>query len=203
VDVEARRDEFLDAAEHTIRAHGPTVGLGEVAKEAGYARSVLYAVFSSRSAMLAALSKRHAEAILARATAHVAPDADDRTRLAEFIDAICEWVEREPALHRALAPQLLATDDDESGLFNQLAAGAEAVLAANLDARGASPAAAAPWARAMIGSVAAASAWWRRHPTMSRSELVEHLTFMSWEGGERLPLFAARTANSGIDTHRP
>lgn len=169
-------------------------GLREVADQAGYARSVVYAIFPNRAALFAALSGRHAAAILTTVAARVPEDASERQRLSTFIDAVCEWVEDEPNLYRALGAQPLAGEQAD-GLFDQLAAITEQMLVANLAAQQSDPAAAAPWAHAMIGAVAVASAWWQRTGTMSRPELVEHLTVMCWEGGARLPLYAAAKSN--------
>ena len=55
VDAEQRRSDLLDAAERAIRSHGPDVGIAEVAKEAGFVRSAVYAVFPNRAAILSAL----------------------------------------------------------------------------------------------------------------------------------------------------
>lgn len=193
MDAAVRREELLDAAERAIRTGGPRVGLREVAEQAGFARSVVYAIFPHRAALFAALSARHAVAILADVAARVPEDAPERQRLSTFIDAVCRWIEAEPNLYRALgsAPVDGVDGEEPQGIFDRLAAITEQVLATNLAAQQSDPAAAAPWAHAMIGAVAVAGAWWQRTGTMSRPELVEHLTVMCWEGGARLPLFAS------------
>ncbi|WP_134062760.1 TetR family transcriptional regulator [Mycobacteroides salmoniphilum] len=191
VDVERRREELLDAAERAIRTSGPQVGLGEVAKQAGFVRSVVYAIFPSRAALLTELSRRHAVQILLNVARSVPPEATDRQRLAAFIDSLCQWIETEPELYRALGAQAFV-DDDAHGIFEELAESTETLLTVNLSTLDAKTEAAGPWSRAMIGAVAAATAWWRRTGAMSRTELVEHLTYMCWEGGARLPLFGDR-----------
>ncbi|MBA0048163.1 TetR family transcriptional regulator [Mycobacterium sp. NPDC050853] len=189
VDVERRREELLDAAERAVRTGGPQVGLAEVARQAGFVRSVVYAIFPSRASLLTALSQRHAAQILVKTGKKTPSDATDRQRLAAFIDSLCEWIEEEPELYRMLGGQAFVGDDDTHGLFEQLADSAELLLTMNLSAQNSETAAAGPWSRAMIGAVAASTAWWRRTGTMSRADLVEHLTVMCWEGGARLPLF--------------
>jgi AcrR family transcriptional regulator len=188
VDRAQRYEELLDAAERAIRAKGPQVGLVEVARQAGFVRSAVYAVFPTRGAMLAALSKRHAARILTNAAERTSGDAYSREQVEAFIDTLCEWIQDEPELYRALSGLSLMGGNEESGIFEELANALEIVLVTNLRALGAGTDAAAPWSRAMIGSTAAAAAWWLRTGTMSRAEFVEHLTDLSWQGGVRMPL---------------
>ena len=72
----------------------------------------------------------------------------------------------------------------------QLAIAVEHMLASSSDSA-AGRAAAAPWSRAIVGSAVTAADWWCRAGTMSRPELVEHLTALCWDGGAALPFVAA------------
>ncbi|WP_405163478.1 TetR/AcrR family transcriptional regulator [Nocardia sp. NBC_01499] len=189
VDPAVRYEELLDAAESAIREHGPQASLVEVARHAGFGRSAVYALFPSRNAMLAALSKRHVARIMTTLAERTRGADDPRERVSAFIDNLCAWIEDEPQLYRALSGHALMGGDDEHGIFEELADATEQVLTKNLRELGAPTDAAAPWSRAMIGSTAAAAAWWQRTATMSRAELVQHLTVLSWGGGVRMPLY--------------
>ncbi|MHC9297401.1 TetR/AcrR family transcriptional regulator [Mycobacterium sp. LTG2003] len=175
VDVEQRRSDLLDAAERAIRANGPEVGIAEVAGEAGFVRSAVYAVFPNRAAILAALSERQAGRLLAKITKRADGSTDLRRRMELFFDVICQWMQDEPNLYRAL------------DVHEALAGAVEAMLSASLAAGGASTAAAAPWARAIVGSATVTAEWWIRSSSMPRAELVEHLTTLCWDGGAALP----------------
>ncbi|KUI01004.1 TetR family transcriptional regulator [Mycobacterium sp. IS-3022] len=178
-----RRAALLDAAERAIRAKGPAVGLTDIAAEAGFVRSAVYAMYPSREALLAALSERTAARLLNEITRRAAGSTDLRHRMALFFDVICGWIAAEPQIHRALS------GDPASGVFEQLAAAVEAMLVSAFagDTRGP---AAAPWSRAIVGSAVAAAEWWRRTGSMSRTDLVEHLTTLCWDGGAALPFLA-------------
>lgn len=193
VDPAERQTALLDAAERAIRAKGPSVGLVDIAAEAGFVRSAVYAVYPSREALLTALSKRTAGRLLAEITRRAAGSTDLRQRMALFFDVICGWIADEPEVHRALS------GDPAAGVFEQLAAAVEAMLTSAFAADARSPAA-APWARAIVGSAVAAAEWWRRTGTMSRADLVEHLTALCWDGGAALPFLAddIKTIDSGI-----
>lgn len=194
VDPEERRAALLDAAERAIRAGGSTVALSDVAAEAGFVRSAVYAMYPSREALLVALSERTAKRLLAEITRRAERSLDLRQRMALFFDVLCEWIATEPDIHRAL------NSEPSAGVFEELAVAVEFMLRAAFadDARGS---AAAPWARAIVGSAVSAAEWWCRTGTMTRSELVEHLTSLCWDGGAALP-FAANDIEA-IDRGSP
>ncbi|MGV0743645.1 TetR family transcriptional regulator [Mycolicibacterium sp. XJ870] len=189
VDVEQRRSDLLDAAERAIRANGPDVGIAEVAGEAGFGRSAVYAVFPNRAAILSALSQRQAGRLLTEITKRADGSTDLRRRMSLFFDVICKWMQEEPNLYRAL------------NVHEHLAGAVEAMLTASLAAGGAATAPAAPWARAIVGSATVAAEWWIRNSSMPRAELVEHLTRLCWDGGSALPFTPFDVA--AIDIQQP
>lgn len=192
VDPDERRAALLDAAERAIRANGASVGLGDVAGEAGFVRSAVYAMYPNRDALLAALSQRTAQRLLGEITTRAAGSTDLRQRMALFFDVICAWMQAEPNLYRALS------GDPSTSVFEQLAAAVEQMLATAFDSDHARLAA-APWSRAIVGSAVAAAEWWCRTGAMSREALVEHLTALCWDGGAALPFHAddIRSIDSG------
>lgn len=183
VDPGERRSELLDAAERVIRAKGPSAGLVDIAGEAGFVRSAVYAMYPGRDALLAELSKRTSQRLLAEITTRAAGSTDLRERMALFFDVISAWMEAEPNLYRAL------TGDPSTSVFEQLAGAVEWMLASSSGSEAARMAA-APWSRAIVGSAVAAAEWWCRTGTMPREALVEHLTALCWDGGAALPFNA-------------
>lgn len=197
VDVEQRRADLLDAAERAIRTNGPDVGIAEVAKEAGFVRSAVYAVFPNRAAILSALGERQARRLLVEIATRADGSADLRRRMSLFFDVICEWMAEDPNLYRALSKH--AAGHETPGIFDELAIAVEAMLTASLSSVGADTAAAAPWARAIVGSAMVSAQWWIRDSSMPRHELVDHLTRLCWDGGAALPFttFDVETIDSG------
>lgn len=194
VDPAQRQATLLDAAERAIRGKGPAVGLVDIAAEAGFVRSAVYAMYPNREALLAALSERTAQRLLAEITRRAEGSTDLRQRMALFFDVICAWVADEPNLHRALGA------DPDTGVFERVAVAVEFMLTAAFESDVRTPAA-APWARAIVGSAVAAAEWWCRTATMPRADLVEYLTALCWDGGSALP-FAADDITT-IDSRSP
>jgi AcrR family transcriptional regulator len=174
------------------------VGIAEVAREAGFVRSAVYAVFPNRAAILSALGERQARRLLIRITKRAGGSADLRRRMSLFFDVICGWMQDDPNLYRALSMHA-AGGHEVPGIFDELSAAVEAMLAASMATGGADTAAAAPWARAIVGSAMVTAQWWIRDSSMPRAELVEHLTTLCWEGGAALPFstFDVEAIDSG------
>lgn len=183
VDAQQRREELLDAAERAIRAKGAGVSLVDIAREAGYARSAVYAAFSGKAALLAALSERHAGLIMTEMLARASAASEPRAQFHEMLDVLFAWAQDRPRLYWTLI-RPLNEDDPEPGLFDLLSGASEAMLAAvGTDAE-----MAAPGARAMMGSAIAAIEWWLRSgATMPRATLVGYLADLAWGGGTALP----------------
>lgn len=174
------------------------MGIAEVAKEAGFVRSAVYAVFPNRAAIMSALGERQAHRLLSEITRRAAGSADLRQRMSLFFDVICGWMQDDPNLYRALNVHA-AEGHEMPGIFDALAAAVEMMLRASLSAGGSDTAAAAPWARAIVGSAMVSAQWWLRDSSMPRAELVEHLTTLCWDGGSALPFspFDVRAIDSG------
>lgn len=66
-DVAARRAQLLDAAAHVFSEHGITAPLDLVVAQAGLGRATLYRHFPDRTALVAGLMARTADALEARA----------------------------------------------------------------------------------------------------------------------------------------
>jgi AcrR family transcriptional regulator len=194
VDPVERRSALLDAAERAIRLKGSEAGISEVAAEAGFGRSAVYAMYPNRDALLAALSERTAQRLLGEITTRAAGSTDIRQRMSLFFDVICAWIAAEPNVYKAL------NGDQGTGVIEQLAVAVEYMLSTAFGCDDARAPAAAPWSRAIVGSAVSAADWWCRTGRMSRAELVEHLTALCWDGGAALPFLADDI--KGIDSQR-
>ncbi|GAB17368.1 putative TetR family transcriptional regulator [Gordonia effusa NBRC 100432] len=179
VDVDARRETLLDAAETAIANTGPDVGLAEIAAAAGLTRSAVYAAFDDREALLTALAQRHSSIIVERMTQILADPTDPRAQIRASIDILARWFEDQPTVARLLFARLNAARGDQpSFVISSLVS----ILANGFTARGLDPAPAATWAHGVIGAVSATIIWWAEEQTVSRTEVVDHLTALVWGG---------------------
>lgn len=85
-DALANRDRLLAAAAIQIRAQGAAVPMSEIATAAGVGVGTLYRHFPSREDLLAALTHRSFEMVLARAQAAAAHDGPAVDAIARFFD---------------------------------------------------------------------------------------------------------------------
>ncbi|GGF32747.1 TetR/AcrR family transcriptional regulator [Williamsia phyllosphaerae] len=177
VDLLARRETLLDAAELAIGASGNEFSLGQVADLAGLTRSAVYAVFDDKNDLIASLTRRHTARITDHLGAAVtgAPDLQAATRAA--VEVLVEWVENESSLAPVLMPQM------HRGVGHSAITGyLETLLEQGFATLGSDVRAAGPWARALIGAISVTVGWWVRERTMDRDELVDHLTSLLWSG---------------------
>ena len=173
------RKALVDAALRLLNEHEVAdLNVSQIVKEAGVSRPVFYQHFADRDALLSALARRHSERLVDRLRATVALDAEPRAQTRAAVDLLARWFEENPELARLLDQR---TDGDQL----HRSYGAEtvtAVLDAGFRARGLDPAPAATWAQGLIGAVSAAVRWWVHTQTVSRDELVDHLTDLIWFG---------------------
>lgn len=179
VDAELRREQLLDAAETAIRRSGSGVGLAEVATEAGLTRSAVYAAFADRDALIDALAQRHAKATVARLLAIVGSIEDSYEQTRASVDVLAGWFEDEPVLAPLLVGRMnRARTDRGSIIISSLVD----ILRLGFTTRDTDPAPAEPWAYALVGAVSTTMDWWSRTRTLSRTEVVDHVTALIWGG---------------------
>jgi AcrR family transcriptional regulator len=166
---ERRREELLDAADRIVQRRGPDVSMDEIASEAGITKPILYRHFGDKDGLYEALAERYVEE-LSRAIRPAIETTSPRGRLAAGIDAYLAYIERRPERYRFL---LGAADR----------AGASALVPdENLRRAGLDPEVRELWAHCVSGMVRSAGIWWLETRSLSRAQLVEHLTALLWEG---------------------
>lgn len=177
MDPGARREQLLDAAEAEIALHGGDFGLAGVAHRAGLTRSAVYAAFDDRDDLLTALTRRHADRIVVGIAAVVNDVDDPRLQTRGTVDVLARWMEANAQLAVVLAPRMQAGVGD-----SQVTGFLERVLEIGFTQVGGDTRAAAPWARALVGAIWTAVAWWGKTRTMERVEVVDHVTDLIWGG---------------------
>ncbi len=180
----ARRAEFVEAALRALDAHGPEMGMEDVAAEAGVTKPVLYRHFDDKADLYLALGQRGTEILFERLipaiNSELAPVPLIRTALNAFFSVI----EEHPNLYRLLARKSFAdrpVDADVVAEDKQVIATALTALIGdymrmlNMDSG-----AAEPWAHGIVGMVQNTGEWWLDKRTMSRDSVVDYLTRIIW-----------------------
>ncbi len=182
----ARRQELLDAAHRVIRRDGPHASMDDVAAEAGITKPILYRHFGDKGGLYRALAERYVWALLSDRRTIVKQESDGRTRVAATIDAYLSIVDSDPQIYRFLAHHALHERPEAqaaiAGYIRTLATDIAGEIREGLDAAGADSRGAEAWAYGIIGMVQLATDWWLEERPMPRSEFVEHLVALLWDG---------------------
>lgn len=182
-DVEQRRSELLDAAARAIRRIGPSASMDEIAAEAGMTKPILYAAFGDKAGLASALAQRSASDLMPVVLGAFEQNIEPRAMVHSAIDSFIDFVERDPAVYRFLV-RGVASDPSfvEQELVVSFGLALARILSAGMRDAGADPAPAEAWSFAILGAVFAAAEWWLVSRSMTRSDLVEHLTTLVWTG---------------------
>ncbi|RDI67653.1 TetR family transcriptional regulator [Nocardia pseudobrasiliensis] len=182
LDPARRRTEILTAAERVVARTGTPLTVAEIATEAGYARTAVYAVFPDMTALVDALAERHMEALIGAADAILAQPLPGRDLVRALVQLICDFVDGNPNLHHLLMQRLQS--DDPAGhrrpFFARAADWAASVLARLLVAVDADPAPARVWATATVGAILMSAEDWGSRADRDRGEFVDRLTAFLW-----------------------
>ena len=196
-----RRRTLVESAIRTIRARGASVGMDELASEAGTSKTVFYRHFSDRHGLYQAVAERVDELILrdigkvlgenTKRTGLSALDVDPRSVVRAAIDAYLQLVERDPEVYRFIvsAPIVGTSTGGNAAEVAASATGRMAgqisdLVAAALVERGNDPAPAMLWGQSMVGLVRAGADAWLAGTAgeVSREEVTAQLTDLAWSG---------------------
>ncbi|GAA4657089.1 TetR/AcrR family transcriptional regulator [Streptomyces chumphonensis] len=181
----ARREEFVEAALRALARHGPELRVEQVAAEAGVSKPVLYRHFTDKAHLLAALHDRVAVLLMERLEPALDPDDPPHLRIRTGVDAFLSLLEEHPNLYLLVSRTVPAGATNEGEgvrAGKELAARALTQLfddylhAYGLDTRGA-----APMAHSVVGMVHSTAEWWLEKRSMSRQEVVDHLSETVWD----------------------
>ncbi|BCK56414.1 TetR/AcrR family transcriptional regulator [Nocardia wallacei] len=186
-----RRAEILDAAERVIARAGTHMTIAQVAAEAGYARTAVYAVFPDLPALIDALAQRHMEGIITAADAVLAQPLPARELLRAVVRLMCDFVEDNPNLHHVMMQRLDSGETEHRPFFARVSDWATAVFDVILRRLDADPALARIWATATVGAILMSAEAWAQDPDLSREQFIDRLAAFLWPtvasiGGERL-----------------
>lgn len=179
-----RREELLDAAERVIErgVHNPS--FAEIATEAGFARTAVYAAFPDRAELAIALAQRHTDQMMAAAEVIVGRSQSMHELLRGVIGLVCEFVETRADLY-PLIMQMIVVDSAEPShrpLFAQITDWSSAVLEAAMAQAGVDPRAVRTWSAAIAGATLLAAEDWNIRRDRTRTELAQEITELLWPG---------------------
>lgn len=176
-----RRQELVEHALRAIRKHGASVGMDEIAAQAGTSKTVIYRHFGGRVGLYAAIGESVHARILSDVTLalELSDPADVGRLTGNLAEAYLALVERDPSLYRFLmSPPLEASAQDPAGrLPTVIGDRIESVLRSRLAEAGQDPAVAGTWGHGLVGFIrAAADHWMASDPRPPRTVIVDHIT---------------------------
>lgn len=178
-----RRRELVADALRAIRKHGATVGMDDIAAQAGVSKTVLYRHFGDRAGLYAAVVESvHSYIHEGLTNALKLTDAADIGRLAtDIADAYLGLVERDPEIYRFVLVRPAAGPagviDPAGALPDVIGEHVAQAIAEHLDGRGIDSAIASTWGHGLAGFVrAAADHWMATEPDTPRTVVVERIT---------------------------
>jgi len=176
-----RRNELVDGTLEAIRRRGREVSMDEIAAEIGVSKTVLYRYFVDKNDLTTAVMMRFAQTTLIPNMAKALSsnlDGYDLTR--EIIRVYVDTVASEPEPYRFVMANSSASKkvvaDSERIIARMLAV----VLRSRMQAAGMDTGGVEPWAFMIVGGVQLATHSWMSDPRMSRDELIDYLTMLSW-----------------------
>jgi AcrR family transcriptional regulator len=191
---EERRTALVDATIRAIRKHGASVGMDDIAAEAGTSKTVIYRHFDDKAGLYRAVAARidqrvvgNVGAAMGRAEPRAHHPGDVRALIASTVEAYLALVESDTEVYRFVVNRPLVDlpipDDPVGGTVTHVTDQLTGLLLRSLSSTSTDPARARAWAIALVGSVrAVADDWLATSDRQPREQLVESLTDLAWHG---------------------
>lgn len=177
-----RRNELVDGTIDAIRLHGRFLSMDEIAAEIGVSKTVLYRYFVDKNDLTTAVMMRFTQTTLIPNMAGALSsnlDGFDLTR--EVIRVYVETVANEPEPYRFVMSNSSASKSKVIADSERIIARMIAVMMRRrMQQVGMDTGGAEPWSYLIVGGVQLATHSWMSDPRMSRDELIDYLTMLSW-----------------------
>jgi len=181
-----RRTQLLAAADRVVQREGSAASMNVIAAEAGITKPILYRHFGDKGGLYRALAERYIDTLLERLRAALLTRGGLRARTQATVEAYLAAVEEQPQVYRFLVERAAAEEPDVRGQVvgfvrrfgDELAAG----IASEPELAGIDPQRAVIWAHATAGMVQSTGDWWLDHPEVPRTEVVDQLVALLWDG---------------------
>jgi AcrR family transcriptional regulator len=198
-----RRAEFVEAALRALDAHGPELGMDDVAAEAGVTKPVLYRHFDDKADLYVALGQRGTEILFQRLIPAINAELAPVPRIRMALDAFFTVIEEHPNLYRLLARGSFQGKPIDSDVVAEdkevIATALTALLGDYMRMFNMDSGAAEPWAHGIVGMVQNTGEWWLDRRSMGRDSVVEYLTQIIWAAIDGL----TRQHGIHIDPNQP
>src|SRR5271163_2835357 len=177
-----RRNELVDGTIVAIRRHDRSLSMDEIAAEIGVSKTVLYRYFVDKNDLTTAVMLRIAQTLLIpNMAAALSSNLDGIDLTREVIRVYVDTVANEPEPYRFVMANSSASKSKVIADSERIIARMLAVLIrrrmklAGMDTGGAEP-----WSYLIVGGVQLATHSWMSDPRMTRDELIDYLTMLSW-----------------------
>jgi AcrR family transcriptional regulator len=177
-----RRNELVDGTIDAIRRQGRFLSMDEIAAEIGVSKTVLYRYFVDKNDLTTAVMMRFTQTtLIPNMAAALTSNLDGFELTREVIRVYVETVANEPEPYRFVMANSSASKSKVIADSERIIARMIAVLMrrrmqqAGIDTGGAEP-----WSYLIVGGVQLATHSWMSDQRISRDELIDYLTMLSW-----------------------
>lgn len=177
-----RRNELVDGTIEAIRRLGRYLSMDEIAAEIGVSKTVLYRYFVDKNDLTTAVMMRFTQTtLIPNMAAALTSDLDGLDLTREVIRVYVETVANEPEPYRFVMANSSASKSKVIADSERIIARMIAVLMRRrMREAGVETGGAEPWSYLIVGGVQLATHSWMSDPRMSRDELIDYLTMLSW-----------------------
>lgn len=155
-----RRRELVEATLRAIRRHGHTVGMDEIAAEAGTSKTVIYRHFGDRTGLYEAVVQSVHDFILGNLTVPLSAGFEPARLVTELADAYLGVVEADPQIYQFVVQRPDGAGDPVLGVTNRIGDAVSAAMGAWLREHGLDDAPANTWGHGVVGFTWAVADRW-------------------------------------------
>jgi len=180
-----RREQLLDVARAVLAERGyDATSIEEIAHRAGVSKPVVYEHFGGKEGIYAVVVEREMQRLLDRIISALSEGAHPRRLLEQAARAFLGFVDECTDGFRILVRDspVASSTGTFSSLLGDIAARVEHLLGVHFERQGYDPAAAAPYAQALVGMVALTGQWWLDVRQPSKDEVAAHVVNLAWNG---------------------
>jgi len=180
-----RREQLIGVGRVVFAERGfEAASVEEIAERANVSKPLIYEHFGGKEGLYAVVLDREVRLLVERIVTTMKAAEHPRGAVQGAAEAFLSYIEE----HRE-GFQILVRDapiGTSSGtlpsVLGDVAASAESVLAGHFKARGYDPKLAPLYARGLVGMVALVGQWWLDVGKPKRSDVVDHVVNLSWNG---------------------
>jgi AcrR family transcriptional regulator len=199
---ENRTADLLEAAETAIRARGVAASMGDIAREAGVSRVILYRYFGDKAGLSLAIAEKYVESLVMGLRVALADTDDPQARLRRTTETYVDFIEENRELYNFLMHRAVkegAAGDVAVGDFmRRVAHEIGLVLEEDISRLGFDPKPAQAWGHGVVGMVHLATDWWLHSTGVTKAEFVDHLVALMSYGFIGLASIPELAKTSGL-----